>query len=142
MTILYVNAQNDFKKIEYPKDIEYTLSNTMKVFKTYEYSDVFYVIKNKKIEYRRRDTLNIATIDSNTLLNSRYYLTLNESFYFPIENSALYNKINLPKNLTKIYDFPHPVNYIGYQYEGHSIKSRKLIDSLKLRMKIFIHEPK
>ncbi len=64
-------------------------------------------------------------------------ISINTFYFFPMDSSTLYHPFQPKSNQKKIFDKLHFLNFKAYQFEGYKRKSRKLIDSLQLHIKLY-----
>ncbi len=132
----YIPAIVSFAKLVYPKDMEYNYPVQSRILKHYEYQQKFYTVNHRKIEYNSKDSLQLKLNELNTI-KSKTYLTLNQAFYLPTDTLFYYKKFEIPQDFTLISDYPHPIQYIGYQFEGHNAQSREYLKTFNFRLSVY-----
>ncbi len=136
-TLLYTPSIWAFYQLEYPKDIEYQLPTNANIYKGYEYDKKFYTINHRKIEYNSKDSLEYHPNLEVHSQSKPMFLTVNQAFFIPTDTIKYFRKIPIPKHFKEIFNKPHPLMYVGYQFEGHNLQSRKNLQLFQMRLKIY-----
>ncbi len=129
MTILFYFSIQQFNKYVYPRDI----LNSPQHIKTNGLIDYIHEIP---IVYRVEKC---RLYDDQEIDNKNKYTAVNAA-YFSFDKGQIdrHNKFMNNNESVEIFNEKHIINYKGYQYEGSTIQERKTIDSLQLRLKIYL----
>jgi hypothetical protein len=130
MSIQFFFQLQSYRNIAYPRDVYWSYLKTYPRTKIVEISEYENSWSNLP---QRLDSLyiNPEIKDSISIVNGQYF--------YPVNDIKKYHKYT-GKTGKLIFDKPHFINYKAYQYEGYGINERKLIDRMKLRIKVFKYQ--
>ncbi len=118
----------DYKSYAYPKDILWKVANTQ------SYNNLTEICEHDD-SWSIMDYINLKHKPTPKADN---IILVNGCYFHPFESAESYNTYTPHDNEKLIIAEPYFINYKAYQYEGYSIAARKNIDSLQLKIKVYI----
>ncbi len=119
----------EYKSYAYPQDVAWSV---IKQNPNYELQELCeYPPLSNMIQYAQEK-------NNNNIDGTHRLIIVNGCFYYPLNNSNLYQEYIPEKGMQLILNKPYFHNYSGYLFEGCNIEERAMYKKLKLSIKVYM----
>ena len=116
--ISFIQWYPQFLRLTYPGDVLYTLCQ----------------IRCTEVVSEVNENYSLDSVENHPVDNPHYVAVNFGRFFFPDEN--VYD--HTPENAELLFQAPHPINFVAYQFEALSPKERVLVQERNYQMKLYM----